>query len=205
MSLSKSNCFSLIYVDLSLIICQVTISWIDVRQMKFHIDDEFDIHPSVYIASSARIYGKVKIGANTSIWDGVVIRGDMAPIEIGENTSIQENAVVHVDFETPTFIGNYVTVGHGAIIHSAKIGNHCIIAIQSTVLNNAVVENYSVIGAGAVVMEGDTIPSGSIAFGIPAKVIKQVNPEIKKQIRNNAEVYVALGNAYKEKFAKYLE
>lgn len=160
------------------------------------IKDEIDIHPTVYVASTARIYGKVKIGAHSSIWDGVVIRGDMAPIEIGENTSIQENTVVHVDTDVPTRIGNNVTVGHGSVIHGATIGDNCIIAIKSVVLNHAVVGDYSIIGAGAIVMERKEIPSHSIAFGIPAKVVKVVTEEIEKDIQLNAQVYVELGKAY---------
>lgn len=160
------------------------------------IKDEIDIHPTVYVAPTARIYGKVKVGANSSIWDGVVIRGDMAPIEIGENTSIQENTVVHVDTDVPTRIGNNVTVGHGSVIHGATIGDNCIIAIKSAVLNHAVVGDFSIIGAGAIVMERKEIPSHSIAFGIPAKVVKVVTEEIEKDIQLNAQVYVELGKAY---------
>jgi carbonic anhydrase/acetyltransferase-like protein (isoleucine patch superfamily) len=111
--------------------------------LKSYLEDYFDIHPSTYVAPSARIYGKVTIGAFSSIWDGVVIRGDMAPIEIGANTSIQENAVVHVDFDIPTQIGNNVTVGHGAIIHGAKVGDFCVIAINSVLLNNSVVGAFN--------------------------------------------------------------
>ena len=167
--------------------------------MAFKIKDEIDIPPSVYVAPTARIYGKVKIGAHSSVWDGAVIRGDLAPIEIGENCSIQENAVVHVDTDVPTKIGNNVTVGHGAIIHGAVIGDNCIIAIHSAVLNNAVIGKESIIGAGAIVMEGAQIPPRSVVFGIPGKVVKEVNEEMRKNIRHNAQVYVELATAYLKK------
>ena len=169
--------------------------------MKYLLRDEIKIHPSAYIAPSVRIYGKVKIGAHSSIWDGVVLRGDMAHIEIGENTSIQENSVVHVDTDTPSIIGNNVTVGHAAVIHGATIGNYCIIAIQSTVLNNAKIGDYSIIGAGAIVMERNVIPPNSIVFGIPAKVVKEVNEDMRKDIRLNSEIYVDLGEAYLKKMS----
>ncbi len=126
----------------------------------------------------------------------MVIRGDMAPVEIGENTSIQENAVVHVDTGTPTRIGNYVTVGHSAVIHGALIADNCIVAIKSAVLNNAKVGEYSIIGAGAIVMERKEIPANSIVFGIPGKVVKSTTDDVRQDIRKNAEEYVKLGAAY---------
>lgn len=167
--------------------------------MAFDIKDEIDIHPSVYIAPTVKIYGKVRIGAHSSVWDGAVIRGDLAPVEIGENCSIQENAVVHVDTNVPTKIGNNVTVGHGAVIHGATIGDNCIIAIHSVVLNNAVIGEESIIGAGAIVMEGKKIPPRSIVFGIPGKVVKEVSETMRKEIRENARVYMELAKAYRKK------
>jgi carbonic anhydrase/acetyltransferase-like protein (isoleucine patch superfamily) len=161
-----------------------------------HLRDEIFIHPTAYIAPSARIYGKVTIGAYSSIWDGVVIRGDMAPIEIGNSTSIQENSVIHVDTDTPTKIGDFVTIGHGSIVHGATVGNNCIIAIRSVILNLAEIGDYSIVGAGAIVMERVVIPPNSVVFGMPAKAAKTVNEEMKKAIRQNAEVYVELGQAY---------
>jgi carbonic anhydrase/acetyltransferase-like protein (isoleucine patch superfamily) len=158
--------------------------------------DDIFIHPTAYIAPSVKIYGKVFIGAYTSIWDGVVIRGDMAPIEIGESTSIQENSVIHVDTDVPVHIGNYVTVGHGAVVHGAKVRDNCIIAIRTVLLNLAEIGEYSIVGAGSVVMERVIIPPNSVVFGIPGKVAKSVTDEMKKAIRENAEVYVKLGQAY---------
>lgn len=164
--------------------------------MPVEIQDAIEIHPTVYIAPTARIYGKVKIGANSSIWDGAVLRGDLAAIEIGENTSIQENVVVHVDTDVPTKIGSNVTVGHGAVIHGASIGDYCVIAIHSTILNHAQVGDYSIVGAGAVVMERKIIPPKSVVFGIPGKVFRKVTEDMQKQIEENAKVYVKLANAY---------
>ncbi len=169
--------------------------------MGYRIQDKLKIHPTVYIAPTARIYGEVTIGAYSSVWDGAVIRGDLAPIEIGENTSIQEGVVVHVDTDVPTKIGNNVTVGHGAIIHGATIGDNCIIAIQSVVLNRAVIGENSIVGAGAIVMEGKEIPPNSVVFGVPGKVVKSVTDEMKKSIAENARVYVELAQAYRERMS----
>jgi carbonic anhydrase/acetyltransferase-like protein (isoleucine patch superfamily) len=161
--------------------------------------DEIFIHPHAYIAPSAKIYGKVSIGAYSSIWDGVVIRGDMAPIEIGQSTSIQENSVIHVDTDTPTKIGNFVTVGHGAIVHGATVGDNCIIAIRSVILNLVEIGDNSIVGAGDIVRERVMIPPNSVVFGMPAKVSKTTTDEMKKAIRKNAEVYVELGQSYLKK------
>ncbi len=170
--------------------------------MDFSLKDEINIHPTVYIAPTALIYGKVKIGANSSIWDGVVIRGDMAPIEIGEGTSIQENSVVHVDTDVPTKIGSHVTVGHGAILHGATVGNNCIIAIQSVLLNNTVIGDNCIVGAGSIVLENSVIPPNSVVFGVPGKVAKTVTDDMRKGIRKNADVYVELGQAYRKRKKK---
>lgn len=161
--------------------------------------DQIEMHPSVYVAPTARIIGRVKIGAGSSVWDGAVIRGDLAPIEIGENTSIQENAVIHVDTGIPTKIGSYVTVGHGAVVHGATIDDYCIIAIHSTILNRAEIGSYCIVGAGSVVMERRIIPPRSVVFGIPGKVHKPVNEEMQRAIEQNARNYMELGAAYLRK------
>ena len=174
--------------------------------MAVRFKDEIMIHPSVYLAPTVKIYGNVKIGACSSIWDGVVIRGDMAAIEIGENTNIQENVVIHVDTDIPTKIGNNVTVGHSAVIHGATIGDNCIIAIKSAILNEAQIGNDSVIGAGSIVMERTVVPSGSVVFGIPGKAVKTTTSEMKDGIHKNAKIYVELGQDYKKRLeeAKYI-
>ncbi len=162
-------------------------------------EDQFDIHPSVYIAPTARIYGKVKIGANSSVWDGVTIRGDLEPIEIGEGCSIQENVVIHVDVDYPVKIGNYVTVGHDAVVHGAVIEDYCIIAIKSAVLSGAHVGTNCIVGAGAIVMENKEIPPNSVVFGIPAKVAREITPELKEKIIQNARSYIDLSRFYLNK------
>lgn len=164
------------------------------------LKDEFNIDESAYIAQSARLHGKIKIGANSSVWDNAVIRADLAEVEIGSGCSIQDNVTVHVDTDRPTYIGNYVTVGHNAVIHGAEIGDNCIIAIHATVLNGAKIGKNCIVGAGAVVTENSVIPDNSLVLGIPAKVVKQLDENAIKQIRQNAEVYITLANSYKQKF-----
>ncbi len=170
--------------------------------MKDLLNQRPDIDASVYVAPLARVYGAVTIGAYSSLWDGAIIRADLEPIWIGEATSIQENAVIHVDAGFPVHIGDNVTIGHGAIVHGATIGNNCIIGIKATVLNGARIGNHCIIGAGAVVTEGKTIPDHSLVLGIPGKVVGTINEEVVEKIRENARIYVELSRRYREKFAK---
>jgi carbonic anhydrase/acetyltransferase-like protein (isoleucine patch superfamily) len=162
-------------------------------------DDDFEIHSEAYISPSAVMHGKIRIGAYSSIWDSAVIRADLAPVEIGEGTSIQDNVTIHVDTDYPTKIGNYVTVGHNAVIHGAEIGDHTIVAIHSTILNGAKVGKNCIIGAGAVVTENSVIPDNSLVLGIPAKVVKQLDEKTIEEIRKNAKVYIELAKFYKNK------
>jgi carbonic anhydrase/acetyltransferase-like protein (isoleucine patch superfamily) len=123
----------------------------------------------------------------------------MAAIDIGEFSSIQENVVIHVDLDVPTKIGSYVTVGHGAIVHGASVADNCIVAIRSVLLNHVSIGENSIVGAGAIVMERVVVPPNSVVFGAPAKVSKEVTAEMKKAIRQNADVYVDLAQSYRKR------
>lgn len=154
------------------------------------------IHPSAFIAPTAVIIGDVEIAEGVSVWDGAIIRGDVAPIKIGKNSNIQDNAVIHGDYGEPAIIGENVTVGHLAIVHAAKIGNNVIVGIHAVVLNNAEVGDGSVIGAGAVVTPGSKIPPRSLVLGIPGKVVRQ-GEDVEKMARENGLAYQKLMEEYK--------
>jgi len=154
------------------------------------------IHPSVYITPTAVIMGEVEIEEGASIWDGAVIRGDVAPIKIGKNTNVQDNAVIHVDYEQPTVIGENVTIGHLAIVHAAKVGNNVIIGIHAVVLNDAEIGDGSVIGAGAVVTPGTKIPPKSLVLGVPGKIVRQ-GEDIEKMAIENGIVYQKLRDEHR--------
>lgn len=166
------------------------------RDMTVTIENQFDIHPSVYIAPSARLYGSIRIGEYSSVWDGVTIRGDLAPIQIGANTNLQENVIVHVDEEMPAQIGSQVTVGHGALVHGAEVADNCIIGIRSTVLSGAKIGVFSIVGACALVPEKKVIPHHSLVFGVPCRPVKKVSGELEEKIRMNAQSYVNLAQQY---------
>lgn len=143
----------------------------------------------VYLAEGAKIVGDVSIGEGSSVWYNAVIRGDSNPIVIGENTNIQDNAVLHVSHSHAMSIGDNVTIGHGAIVHGCTIGNNVLIGMGAIVLDGAVIEDNCIIGAGALITQGKLIPEGSLCFGNPAKVVREITKEEKKSILENANEY----------------
>ena len=154
------------------------------------------IHPTAFIAPSADIIGQVEVGENASIWYGVVVRGDINRIVIGTGSNVQDNAVVHLADDFPAIIGDYVTVGHGAIVHACTIGDECLIGMGAIVLDGAIIGARSIIGAGAVVTPGTIIPPGSMVLGTPGKVVKEITAEKQAGLRHWAEKYVRVSRSY---------
>lgn len=155
------------------------------------------IHSSCYIAESADIIGDVKIVEMANIWFGAVIRGDINSITIGKNTNIQDNCVLHVEKNSPLYIGDDVTVGHGAILHGCSIGNGSLIGMGSIVLNNAIIGTQTLVGAGSLIPEGKHIPDGVLCMGSPVKIIRELTDEEKQKLTESATKYVTLSNKYK--------
>lgn len=150
----------------------------------------------VFIANTATVIGNVTLGDNVSVWFGAVIRGDSDSIKIGKNSNIQDTAVIHVDPTTPTNIGENVTVGHGAIVHGATVGNNSLIGMRATILNNAIIGKNCIIGAHALVTEGKVIPDNSLVIGAPGRVVKTYTPEEVAKNNRNADAYVKKGKEY---------
>jgi carbonic anhydrase/acetyltransferase-like protein (isoleucine patch superfamily) len=149
------------------------------------------INEKAYIAEGAQIVGNVIMEEYSSVWHNVVARADINTIKIGKYTNIQDNAVIHVDDARPAIIGDYVTVGHGAIIHGCQVEDHCLIGMGAIVLNGAVIGRGSIIAAGALVKENDIIPPFSMVVGIPGKVVKKL-PEDVGRIHAQAVKYKTL-------------
>lgn len=160
------------------------------------MDYRLKIDDGAFISSSSDVMGDVTIGSGSSIWYSAVVRGDLNYITIGKMTNIQDNATVHVDNNEPCIIGDYVTVGHGAVVHGCSVGDNCLIGMNSTILNRAVVGNNCIIAAGAVVTEDTVIPDNSMAMGIPAKVVKTLSEEEIQGVKWNAERYKTLWEEY---------
>jgi carbonic anhydrase/acetyltransferase-like protein (isoleucine patch superfamily) len=154
------------------------------------------IHPTVFVAETATVVGDVTIGKDSSVWFSAVLRGDAAPISIGEGTNVQDNAVIHVDHDVPTQVGRRVTIGHGAIVHSATVEDHVLIGMGAIILGGAVIGTHSIIAAGSVVPEGREIPPRSLVMGVPGKVVRHVTDEEVTEIEGAAEHYVERARNY---------
>ena len=156
-----------------------------------------NIKSDCFIAPNATIIGDVEIGAQSSVWFGTVIRGDVFHIRIGCNTNIQDNSVIHVTTNKhSTTIGNNVTIGHSVTLHGCSIKDNVLIGIGSIVMDQSEIGEWSIIAAGSVLKPGTKVPSGKLWGGIPAKEIRDLNEnEIEwiKQLSNN---YINLAKEY---------
>lgn len=148
-----------------------------------------DIDPTAWIAPNATVIGRVRIGANASVFYGAVLRGDINRIELGAGSNLQDNVVVHVDDNAPAIIGAGVGVGHSAIVHGAVVEDGSLIGMGATLLNNAVIGEGSLIAAGALVLENAVIPPRSLAAGVPAKVRGTLDEAGLERARSNAVGY----------------
>ncbi len=155
------------------------------------------IHESVYISENVSIIGDVEIGENSSVWFGAVIRGDVCNVKIGNNSNIQDNAVIHVNYNMPSIIGDFVTVGHSAIIHGATIGDFVIVGMGAILLDGAKVGKNVIIAAGSLVPPRMEIPDGVMVMGVPAKIVRTLRDEEIEHIKKNALDYVELGKIMK--------
>ena len=152
----------------------------------------------VFLAPSATLVGDVVIEDTATIMFGAIARADRAAIRVGSGSNLQDNVVIHGDPGFPALLGQDVSVGHGAIVHGATIENTCLIGMGATVLNGAVIGEGSVVAAGTVVLEGTVIPPGSLVAGVPGKIRRDVTPEERAAITENARTYQRLGKSYRE-------
>mgnify|MGYP001174728986 FL=1 len=156
------------------------------------------INETAFIAKSAAIIGAVKIGEDCSIWHHTTIRGDANYVIIGKGTNLQDSSVVHIDSARfPTIIGNYVTIGHSAIIHACTLENHSFIGMGAIIMDGAVVNSYSMVAAGALVTPGKNVPRGELWAGSPAKKMRDLTLDEFKMIETSAERYIEVGRAAK--------
>lgn len=155
------------------------------------------VHPSVYIAPGAIIVGDVSLAENCSVWFNASLRGDSESILVGKCTNIQEGVIFHADPGFPALIGSYVTIGHGAIIHGATVGNNAVIGMRATLLNGARVGENSLVGAGALLTEGKEFPPGSLILGSPARVVRSLRAEEIARHGDMAENYQRRAQAFK--------
>src|SRR6266849_10222121 len=156
------------------------------------------VHPSAMIAPNASIIGDVVIGPRTSVWPGAVLRGDYGKIRVGANCSLQDNVVVHCSSENAGVIGNGVTVAHSAIVHACKIGDECLIGAGAIIFDGARVGTHSILGVGTILLEGRKIPPRSVAVGAPAKIIRKATVGDVRAIKESYRAYVKMAQLYEK-------
>lgn len=143
-----------------------------------------------FAAQGATLTGDITLGEDASIWFGCVLRGDDAPLVIGRRTNIQDLTMVHADPGVPNVIGEEVTVGHGCVLHGAKIGDRCLIGMGAVLLGGSVIGDECLIAAGTVVKEGMHVPPRSLVVGVPARIIREISDEEAMSFRRSAQGYV---------------
>ena len=156
------------------------------------------IEEDVFIAPGAMVIGNVTIREGASIWYNAVVRGDTAPIVIGRRTNIQDNCTLHVDAGAPLTIGDECTIGHGAIVHGATLGDRILVAMNAVVLSHAQVGSGTIIGACALVGEYKNIPEGVLVVGVPAKFARALSEAELEHIITSAAGYYERAREHRE-------
>ena len=155
------------------------------------------IDPSAFVAPTAVVLGDVTLGSDASVWYHAVLRGDLAPIRIGAESNFQDGSIVHVDEGVPCIVGRRVGVGHRVILHGCTVEDECLIGMGSVVLNGVRVGTGSVVAAGAVIPEGVVIPPGSLVMGVPGRVVRTVDEQLRERVRSTWAHYVAMARGHR--------
>jgi carbonic anhydrase/acetyltransferase-like protein (isoleucine patch superfamily) len=162
------------------------------------------VHPTFgndcYLAENATVVGQVIMGDQCSVWFNAVVRGDVNTIEIGNKVNIQDGAVIHCTYQrAATKIGNNVSIGHNALVHGCTLHDNVLVGMGAIVMDHVVVESNSIIAAGSVVLENTRIESGCIYAGVPAKKVKNIDPEqVQRLIEGIANNYIMYSSWFKE-------
>ena len=154
------------------------------------------LDPETFVAQGAAVIGRVVLKKGASVWFNAVLRADIADIVIGEYSNVQDNSVIHVDYDVPVIVGDYVTIGHGAILHACKIGNNTLIGMGAVILDRVLIGNNCLVAAGSLVPPGKTYPDGSLILGSPAAVVRTLTEAEKEHIIKNAHDYYDLWQGY---------
>ena len=164
----------------------------------YQLDDfKPELHDTAWVADSAQVIGKVTLGEGSSVWFGVVIRGDSDTITVGAGSNVQDGSVLHADEGVPLAIGDNVTIGHQVMLHGCSIGDGSLIGIQSVVLNGAKIGKNCLVGAGSLVTEGKEFPDGSMILGSPAKAVRQLSSEQIEGLKMIGQHYMENARRFK--------
>lgn len=157
-----------------------------------------DVDPAAFVHDAATVIGRVRVGARSTVWPNVSLRGDVGPITIGDDTSIQDNTVGHTTTGVSVLtVGSRVTVGHGVILHGCTIADDCLIGMGSIVMDNAVIEPWTIVGAGSLVPPNKRYPSGVLVLGRPAVVARPLTEQERHWIIEAAKSYADLSTRYR--------
>ncbi|MFA6287772.1 MAG: gamma carbonic anhydrase family protein [Opitutaceae bacterium] len=155
-----------------------------------------DVSGAAFVAAGATVVGDVKLGPNSSVFYGAVLRGDINTIVIGARSNVQDNAVVHLSDDAGVVVGDDCTIGHGAIVHACTIEEGCLIGMGATVLDKARIGARSLVGANSLVPQGFVCPPGSLVFGSPAKVVRPLSEAEQQGLAKMAAKYVEVAKAH---------
>jgi carbonic anhydrase/acetyltransferase-like protein (isoleucine patch superfamily) len=166
------------------------------KRLKRHLGRRPNTVKSAFVAANATVLGDVVLGSRSSVFYGAVLRGDINVIRVGEGTNIQDNAVVHMADELGAHIGDWCTIGHGAIVHACRIGDECLIGMGATVLDGARIGSQSIVGANSLVAQRFSCPPGSLVYGSPARIVRALTRKERSGLRAWAKKYVVVAKAH---------
>ncbi|MEC9054178.1 MAG: gamma carbonic anhydrase family protein [Verrucomicrobiota bacterium] len=149
-----------------------------------------EIDETAFVAASADLIGRVRIGQESSVWYNTTLRGDIHEIVVGPRSNVQDNAVLHVESDRGCYLGELVTIGHGAIVHACTVRDEVLVGMGATVLDGAVIGERSIIGANTLVTMNTEIPPGSLVLGSPGKVVRQLSRGEQAEVKIWAQKYV---------------
>jgi carbonic anhydrase/acetyltransferase-like protein (isoleucine patch superfamily) len=167
------------------------------ERLKHYLGATPVIDPTAFVAPQATLIGAVTLGPQSSVWPNCVLRADINSIVIGTGSNLQESTVVHLADDYGVQIGDYVTIGHKAMIHACTIEDECLIGMSATILDGAVIGKGSVVGASALVTKGMQVPPGSVVMGMPGKVVKTLDEDEQADLRLWAQKYIEVAAAHK--------
>ncbi|MDR1789357.1 MAG: gamma carbonic anhydrase family protein [Opitutaceae bacterium] len=166
------------------------------ERLDAHFAKTPDTAGALFIAPTASVTGDVRLGPNTSVFHGAVLRGDINRIEIGEGSNIQDNCVVHLSDDAGVKVGRYCDVGHAAILHGCTLEDEVLVGMGATIIDHAVIGSQSIVGANALVTKGFRCPPGSLVLGSPAKVVRPLTADERASIRKLAEKYIEVARRH---------
>lgn len=166
------------------------------ERLERYLGETPNLARAAFVARDAIINGAVTLAPDSSVFYGCILRGDINTIEIGRGTNIQDGTIIHLADDYGVIIGDYTTVGHGAMIHACAVGHECLIGMRATVLDGAEIGDQCLIAAGSVVTPRTKIPPGSMVMGAPAKVKRELTEEERGGLRHWAEKYIVVARAH---------